>query len=89
MQKALGENETIRNEIRRKAEEDMPILAECGGYLYLLKELKDENGTGYEMAGVFSGKGYKKGKKFSFRLYYGTDRKGQSVFKSRRDHQRP
>ena len=28
--KALGENESIRNEIRRKAEEDMPILAECG-----------------------------------------------------------
>ena len=26
-----------------------------------------------------------KGKKFSFRLYYSTDRKGQSVFKSRRD----
>lgn len=86
--KALGENETIRNEIRRKAEEDMPILAECGGYLYLLKELKDENGTGYEMAGVFPGKATKR-KKFSFRLYYGTDRKGQSVFKSRRDHQRP
>ena len=64
--KALEENETIRNEIRRKAEEDMPILAECGGYLYLLKELKDENGTGYEMAGVFSGKGYKKGKNSHF-----------------------
>ena len=58
--KALEENETIRNEIRRKAEEDMPILAECGGYLYLLKELEDENGTGYEMAGVFSGKATKK-----------------------------
>ena len=64
--KALEENETIRNEIRRKAEEDMPILAECGGYLYLLKELEDENGTGYEMAGVFSGKGYKKGKNSHF-----------------------
>ena len=40
----------------------MPVLAECGSYLYLLKELEDENGTGYEMAGVFSGKGFKKGK---------------------------
>ncbi len=66
MQKALEENETIRNEIRRKAEEDMTILAECGGYLYLLKELEDENGTGYEMAGVFSGKGFKKGKNSHF-----------------------
>ena len=56
----------MRNEIRRKAEEDMPVLAECGGYLYLLKELEDENGTGYEMAGVFSGKGFKKGKNSHF-----------------------
>ena len=40
--KALEENKTMRNEIRRKAEEDMPVLAECGGYLYLLKELEDE-----------------------------------------------
>ena len=44
----------------------MPVLAECGGYLYLLKELEDENGTGYEMAGVFSGKGFKKGKNSHF-----------------------
>ena len=64
--KALEENVTMRNEIRQKAEESMPILAECGGYLYLLKELEDENGTGYEMAGVFSGKGYKKGKNSHF-----------------------
>ena len=64
--KALEENVTMRNEIRQKAEEDMPVLAECGGYLYLLKELEDENGTGYEMAGVFSGKGYKKGKNSHF-----------------------
>ena len=35
MEKALEENKTMRNEIRRKAEEDMPVLAECGGYLYL------------------------------------------------------
>lgn len=64
--KALEENTTMRNEIRRKAEEDMPVLAECGGYLYLLKELEDENGTSYEMAGVFSGKGFKKGKNSHF-----------------------
>ena len=63
MQKRWKKNETIRNEIRRKAEEDMPILAECGGYLYLLKELEDENGTGYEMAGVFSGKRLQKREK--------------------------
>ena len=31
-----------------------------------IKELEDENGTGYEMAGVFSGKGFKKGKNSHF-----------------------
>ena len=36
------------------------------GTVDLLKELEDENGTGYEMAGVFSGKGYKKGKNSHF-----------------------
>ncbi len=64
--KALEENETMRNEICQKAEKDMPVLAECGGYLYLLEELEDETGTGYKMAGVFSGKGYKKGKNSHF-----------------------
>ena len=64
--KALEENKTMRNEIRQKAEEGMPILAECGGYLYLLEELEDERGNGYEMAGVFQGKGYKKGKNSHF-----------------------
>ena len=64
--KALEDNKTMRSEIRRKAEEDMPVLAECGGYLYLLKELEDEKGTSYEMAGVFSGKGFKKGKNSHF-----------------------
>ena len=36
------------------------------GTVDLLKELEDETGTGYEMAGVFSGKGYKKGKNSHF-----------------------
>ncbi len=60
--KSLEENASMRKEIRQKAEGHMPVLAECGGYLYLLEELEDENGTSYEMAGIFSGKGYKKGK---------------------------
>ena len=46
--------------------DDLDGLLLGGGYLYLLKELEDENGTGYEMAGVFSGKGYKKGKNSHF-----------------------
>lgn len=34
----------------------MPILAECGGFMYLCSELTDMNGTTYPMAGVFPGR---------------------------------
>ena len=53
----LGENRSMREFIRRAAEEGMPILGECGGYLYLLGELEGEDGNMYPMAGVFSGSG--------------------------------
>lgn len=53
----LGENRSMREFIRRAAEEGMPILGECGGYLYLLEELEGEDGNMYPMAGVFFGSG--------------------------------
>ena len=53
----LGKNFRMRESIRRAAEEGMPILGECGGYLYLLEELEGEDGNMYPMAGVFSGSG--------------------------------
>ena len=53
----LGENRSMREFLRRAAEEGMPILGECGGYLYLLEELEGEDGNMYPMAGVFSGSG--------------------------------
>ena len=53
----LGKNSRMRESIRRAAEEGMPILGECGGYLYLLEELEGEDGNMYPMAGVFSGSG--------------------------------
>ena len=53
----LGKNSRMREFIRRAAEEGMPILGECGGYLYLLEELEGEDGNMYPMAGVFSGSG--------------------------------
>ena len=53
----LGKNSRMRESIRRAAEEGMPILGECGGYLYLLEELEGEDGNMHPMAGVFSGSG--------------------------------
>lgn len=53
----LAGNQSMRESIRRAAREGMPMLAECGGYLYLLEELEADGGTVYPMAGVFAGAG--------------------------------
>ena len=48
----LANNQGLRDEIRRAAEAGMPIYAECGGLMFLGRELCLESGT-YPMAGVF------------------------------------
>ncbi len=49
---ALAENVTLRNDIKDAAENGLPIYAECGGLMYLSRELVWE-GRSYPMAGVF------------------------------------
>ncbi|MCC5911088.1 MAG: cobyrinate a,c-diamide synthase [Clostridiaceae bacterium] len=49
----LQENGEIRQAIYNKAKEGLPIYAECGGFMYLTKEIKDLQGNNYEMVGVF------------------------------------
>ena len=44
----LEQNEGIREEIKRRVEEGMPLYAECGGMMYTLRKV-----NGYEMLGVF------------------------------------
>lgn len=63
---ALEANEGLRREIREAAEGGMPILAECGGYLYLLEQLEGSDGRDYAMTAVFPGKGFRKGKNSHF-----------------------
>ena len=45
--KALADNETMKEQIRELAAEGMPILAECGGFMYLQQSLDPGN---YESA---------------------------------------
>lgn len=59
---ALAANRTMRDSVAAAAGSGMPILAECGGYLYLLDRLEGEDGVDYPMAGVFGGRGYRAGK---------------------------
>jgi cobyrinic acid a,c-diamide synthase len=49
----LAANGSLRAEVARLAGSDAPVLAECGGLLYLMQEL-----DGYAMCGVLPGRGH-------------------------------
>lgn len=51
----LEENKKIRAEIKSAAEKNLPIFAECGGFMYLMKTLKNFDGKIFEMCGVIPG----------------------------------
>lgn len=48
----LARNQAMRTEIRAAAETGMPLLAECGGFLYLHRTLEGSDGKVYPMAGA-------------------------------------
>ena len=51
----LEQNKSLRAEINSAAAAGMPIFAECGGFMYLLRELVDFGGKSFDMCGVFDG----------------------------------
>ncbi len=51
----LHKNETLREELRQRAETGMPIYAECGGFMYLMEKLIDFAGREYPMTGIIPG----------------------------------
>ncbi len=52
--KELEENQSIRKNIKKYAEEEMPILAECGGLMYLTDYIIDLNGRKNKMVGLLN-----------------------------------
>ena len=52
----LAGNVVMRRAIKALAQKGMPMLAECGGYMYLMEALQDFAGRVHEMTGVFSGR---------------------------------
>ncbi len=59
---SLSSNKRMLESIRHAAENGMPILSECGGFLYLQKEMETPEKKKFEMAGVFDGESYMTGK---------------------------
>ncbi len=55
----LSRNPAISSAVRRSIREGTPVIAECGGFLYLHRLLTDAEGGCYRMANVFSGEGVK------------------------------
>lgn len=62
----LSENRKMREAVKRAAKSGMPVVAECGGFLYLHEELTDRQGKRYEMAGVVPGTCFDTGKLVRF-----------------------
>ena len=50
--KEFEENTAMRKEIKAAVESGMPVVAECGGFLYLHTAIRDRDGHPYQMAGV-------------------------------------
>lgn len=51
----LAANETMRSRICEKIAGGLPVIAECGGFLYLQQTLRDADGTVWPMAGAIAG----------------------------------
>lgn len=55
--KELSANASMRHAIREAIQSGMPCIAECGGFLYLHKQLEDSEHTYYPMVGVWENNG--------------------------------
>lgn len=57
--KQLSENTQLRGQIKQAILNGLPCIAECGGFLYIHKQLEDIDKKSYPMVGVISGTGRK------------------------------
>ena len=55
----LSENRDMRHAVAAAVSDGMPCLAECGGFLYLHRELEDMEGVFHPMAGVLDARAYR------------------------------
>ncbi len=54
----LSENKSMLKSIKKAFDSDMPIIAECGGFMYLHKELELLDGRSYELVGSVDSKAF-------------------------------
>ncbi len=56
--KELSDNKSMLREIKNASDRGLPILAECGGFLYLHQELETKEHKSYSLAGVIPGRAF-------------------------------
>ncbi|MDY5846988.1 MAG: cobyrinate a,c-diamide synthase [Bariatricus sp.] len=64
--KTLSENREMLADVKKKLDRGMPCIAECGGFMYLLKNVQGMDGKYYPMAGVFPGNATKQNRLIRF-----------------------
>lgn len=64
--KELSENQKACMAVRCAVDLGMPVVAECGGFMYLHETLTDKEGCSYTMAGVVAAKCFYTGKLVRF-----------------------
>lgn len=57
--KKLSENASMLEDIREKIGKKMPVIAECGGFMYLQKFIEDTKKNSFEAVGIFDGYAFK------------------------------
>lgn len=62
----LSANSGMRASVRQAAKNGMPVVAECGGFMYLHNELTDQEGNRFKMAGVIPAHCFYTGKSVRF-----------------------
>ncbi len=78
----LSENDSMRTAVRAAVESGLPTVAECGGFLYLGRELTGSDGVTRPMAGVLPGSGFPTGKLVRFGYAALTAREDSLLFRA-------
>ena len=66
----LSENVSMRQSVRDAVNAGLPTVAECGGFMYLQRDLEDGEGNAWPMAEVLPGRSFPAGKLTRFGYAY-------------------
>lgn len=62
----LSQNSAMRSAVREAVKNGMPVVAECGGFMYLHSSITDKEGLRHDMAGVIPATCYDTGRLVRF-----------------------